>query len=176
MMKKISLSLLLIAALSIIVSSASLALFTATAANSSNSFASGTVTLGTPAGTAVNVTNIAPGDEGSGTYTVSYSGSLEAWLGVDISSSGDLFTCAGEDSLQVSITDGDSKVYDRNGANQVVGRVNDGDGATLTVAWNLPTDAGNGCQDKSASISVTFHAVQARNNTNGDNSGPDSWQ
>lgn len=174
MTKKISLSLLVIAVLSIMVSSASLALFTATTSNIDNSFASGDVTLDESTGTAIQVNNIAPGDSGSGTYSVTYVGSLDAWLGVDIASSGGLFTCDGANSLQVSISDG-ANSYALNGANQVVGLFDDGDDVTLTTSWSLPLAADDDCENQTASISLEFHAVQARNNTNATNNGPNSW-
>lgn len=170
--KRMSMSLLAIGVIALIVSAASFALFTATSNNVSNTFTSGTVTLGTAATTVVNMTNIAPGDTGSGTFSVEYTGSLSAWLGLDTSLSGTLTTCDGGGKFTVTIGGG---TYSATGSNQVIGAapVTTGTVTNLAVAWSLASNAGNDCQNKSAQLSMTVHAVQSSNNTTG--AGPTAW-
>lgn len=171
--KRVSLSLLAVGVISLVVSAASFALFTATTTNVDNTFTSGTVTLGTPSTNIVSVTNIAPGDSDSYTYEVEYTGSLDAWLGLDASISGDLTTCDGGGQFTVSISDG-VNTYGT-GVNQVLGEFATGGMVNLSLDWALALGAGNDCQAKSADVSLTVHAVQSKNNTNGTNTGPISW-
>lgn len=174
--KRLSMSLLAVGLISLVVSAATFALFSATTTNVNNTFTAGTVTLGTPATTLVNVTNIAPGDSGSGTYSVEYTGSLGAWLGLDTALSGDLTTCDGGGRFVVNISDG-ANAYSANAANQVIGAVpvSTGTVVTLTANWALALAAGNDCQADSAQLSMMVHAVQSANNTNGAGTGPISW-
>lgn len=172
MIKKIALSLVAIGLVSSLVGMASFALFSATAANQNNVFSSGTVTLGAPGGCANTYNNIAPGDTGTFTCSIQYTGSLDAWLGVDISATGDLNS--GADALTYTISDG-SKGYTANAANQVVGKVSSGTTSNLTANWSFPITAGNSYQGKQGQLALTFHAVQAKNNTNGANNGPVAW-
>lgn len=174
--KRLSMSLLAVGLISLVVSAATFALFSATTTNTNNTFTAGTVTLGTPSTTLVNVTNIAPGDSGSGTYSVEYTGSLDAWLGLDTALSGDLTSCDGGGHFVVNISDGVNS-YGANAMNQVIGAAPVATGAitNLTVNWALALAAGNDCQADSATLSMTVHAVQSRNNTNATNDGPISW-
>lgn len=174
MMKRISLSLLVIAALSILVTSASFALFTAQAGNQNNTFSSGEVTLGEPAGTAVNVENIVPGDSDSVTYSVEYIGNVPAWLGVEITTSGDLFTCDDGDKFDVTVSDG-TTTYALDGGILPIGIYNNGGSVTMTTSWDLDLEADDDCENRNASVSLEFYAVQAEHNTNGTNTGPVDW-
>jgi hypothetical protein len=174
-------------------------LFSDTATSSSNSLTSGTVTVGAGTGTTVTcaVTGIVPGDSSTGdasgskalaecAYSVKYTGSAPAYLGVD-----------------VSVTDGTTKLYsaDANGlqwlvkdaSNTYVSGYQYSDQASATqtltsgtpltnlllstapaatnhevlfkVDYLLPASAGNAYQGGQASISLTFHAVQSGNQT-----------
>lgn len=180
MLKRISLSMLAIAIVSALVTSASFALFTSTAANQNNNFATGDVTLGAPTGTQVNVTNLAPGDtsanhpSGAATYTVSYVGSLDAWVGVKIQSSGDLFTCDGG-KFTADVSDGTSSYAFDQADYQSLGEFSNGESVTLTTTWGLDILADDDCEDTSASIDIHIVAVQSRNNTNGAGDGPINW-
>lgn len=174
MFKKLAMSMLSIAAITALVAGGTFALFSAETGSQENTFTAGTVTLGTPSTTLINVTKIAPGDSGSATYTVTYTGSLQAWLGLTVTSTGDLFTCDDGDKYTYSITS-PGKTYDRNTANQVVGSFNQNDSVVFTLAGHLLSTAGNDCQGDSASISLQVKAVQARNNTNPTSTGPNSW-
>lgn len=163
---------------------ASFALFTSAAGNQSNTFAAGTVSLTKTAGTDMTFNNMAPGDTQSNSYTVSYSGSLPAWVGLDTSASGTLITPptgdtnATNDALQVTITDSNSKSFSDDQVNQLVygTPVNSGWTDTFTVTGALPSAAGNDDQGATGTVTLTAHSVQSANNTNADNSGPTSWQ
>lgn len=176
--KRLTLSLLAVAAISILVSGASFALFTASASNVDNTFTAGTVSLGSPSDNLVDLTNIAPGDTGNaGTYQITYTGSLDAWLGLDTSTSGAIF--GGATPLQVTISDG-TNTYSPNATNQVMGLFTNGQSVTLSVDYAMPLAADNSYQGASGTVSMMIHAVQAKNNsqdTDGDgvDDAPISW-
>lgn len=173
MLKKLTLSVLAVAMVAALASAATYALFTDTTTNTNNTFSAGTVKLGAPTTTLANVSDVAPGDSGSATYAVKYIGSLQAWEGLNASLSGTLSTCSGN-AFTLTISDG-AKSYTANGAQQVVGLVNQNDSKTFTVNWSLPMSADNTCQGASATITLSVQAVQAKNNTNAGNTGPLSW-
>lgn len=171
-MKRILLSLATVGALSALITGATFALFTASTENENNTFTAGTVRLGEVTGFTCDVStdNLAPGDSGECTVSVTYSGSLDAWIGVDYSVDGDLF--AGRDPMLVSFDGG----YDFEGA-YVLGKYSDGESATVTVEYHFPITAGNEYQGASGDIELSFKAVQARNNTKtvDGKEGPISW-
>jgi spore coat-associated protein N len=172
--KRISLSLLAIAMVSLVVSASSFALFSAQSSNVDNTFTAGTVTLANEADMLVDVSNIAPGDSGTaGTYAITYSGSLDAWIGIDASRSGDLFSCDGGGNFAVTLTDQDGNTYSTNAKNQVVGVYSTGEVLTLTANYALDLAAGNDCQGDGAQVAFHVKAVQFRNNDGG--TGPISW-
>lgn len=164
MFKKLALSLAAIAAVSSLIGMSTFALFSAQASNQNNTFSSGTVTLGSPSGCTNNFVNMAPGDTGAISCAISYTGSLDAWLGVDLSTSGDLF--GGATPLQISnITDSKyNNSYAQTGVNQLVGSVSNGDSVTLTADYTLPLLANNDYQGKQGTFGITFHAVQKAHN------------
>lgn len=176
--KRLSLSLLAIAAISLVVTAASWALFSATTSNVNNTFTAGTVTLDNPIGftCSTGTNNIAPGDSGSCSYSVTYTGSLDAWLGIDTALAGGLTTCDGGGHFNVIVSDG-TNAYSASGMNQVVGAapVSGGYTLNLTANWSLALAAGNPCQAESATLDLMVHAVQSRNNTNGAGTGPNAW-
>ncbi|HWI52180.1 MAG TPA: TasA family protein [Symbiobacteriaceae bacterium] len=181
MMKRLYLGLLAIAAIAVLTTVGSLALFSASATPETATYTAGTVTLGDPTTRLATVTGLAPGDTGSSTYTIQYTGNLSAWLGLDTSLSGDLTTCDGGGRLTVTITDANSNSYSSNASNQVIkgaagaiAPVAAGATKAFTVSYNLALAAGNACQGKSATISLTVKAVQSANNTD-PGVGPLSW-
>lgn len=151
-----------------------LALFNATTNETVNTFVTGSVRLGQPTSTLINITNMAPGDSGTKTYQVTYTGSLEAWIGLDTRLVGDLSTCDGGGRLNVSISDS-TKSYSANAAGQVVAKVASGSSLTFTVNYVLALGTNNPCQEKDAVLGLLVKAVQAANNTKPDNSGPLTW-
>jgi hypothetical protein len=130
-------------AVAALVAGASFGMFSATASSSTSTFSSGTVTLGQSASTTCSVSPLAPGagtSAGGGTptnatelqcsLTVSYSGNVPAWLGLDVSIAS---THAGSDpytgltgapglydgtatGLQVLIKDGTTTYMDSDGS------------------------------------------------------------
>lgn len=158
------------AALSALVTGATLSLFTDTAENNSNTFTAGTVDIDQVSTftCSVEADNLAPGDSGTCTVEVTYEGTLDAWLGVTASTSGDLF--GGANPLRVDLPAG----VDVDGI-RVLGQVSEGDTVVIEVDWEFPLEAGNEYQGKNGQVDLTVYAVQARNNTRNDGSGPISW-
>jgi len=171
-MKKILMSLATVGALSALITGASFALFTAQTENQNNTFTAGTVRLGSVTGftCGVNANNMAPGDSGSCTVKVTYTGSLEAWIGVDYEAEGDLFE--GDNPMTISLSGGNGATVD---GIYVLGKYSDGQEATVTVSYDFPAEAGNAYQEAEGEIELSFVAVQARNNTNDAGNGPISW-
>lgn len=165
-MKKIALSLASIGAASLLVTGASFALFTASTTNANNHFSAGTVTIGNLAGCGNTFNNIAPGDSGNFTCDVTYTGSLNAWLGLSTTFTGALTGCDGANSLQATITSG-AQTFINNTADQLIGNAPVAGSTTVSfdVAWNLPLAAGNACQNQSADLMLQVRAVQSKNNS-----------
>lgn len=167
--KRMALSLLAVGVTALIVSAASFALFSAQAVNNNNTFSAGTVTLGAVAGCSNTINNIAPGDTGSFNCSVTYTGSLSAWVGYNASITGDLTTCDGGGRFTAPMLN--------TGATPMVlgGIAGNGDSRMVTVNWNFALAAGNDCQGDGGTITVNFYAVQSANNTNGGGTGPNAW-
>ena len=175
------------------------ALFSATESNDPDSFTAGTVTVGLgAAGTTCNLAGMAPGDSSTGfgsgsasrtpcTYNVKYTGSLPAYVAVDVkvlNGSTSLFT-SDPSGLQfkigasggVSIVDGTQYTNAAGTATSIVAGTSvdnvlvktspatTGDEFTFTVDYALPTAAPNALQGGSATVQLTFHAVQSANQT-----------
>lgn len=151
------------------ISGGTFALFTSSATNSANSFAAGDLELidvtggGATATKAITVTNMAPGDSGTGTVSVKNDGSLDAWVKINqtasaASQTGSLFGNGG-----LSVT------YDSD-----VVLVGAGETVDFTVSYNLPSTAGNEFQNGTGQFDVVVQAVQAKNNTTG--AGPTAWE
>lgn len=170
-MKRFYLSLIAIAAIAALTAFGSLALFTAETTNTGNTFTAGTVTLSEVTETLVDVGPIAPGDSGTFDYNVTYTGNLEAWLGVTTTATGTLMTCDGN-KFELTINDGAVPI---NATKHVLGLYNATQSVSFDIAWNLPIATGNDCQGDSAQLSLQVFAVQAEHNTLNDNSGPISW-
>lgn len=159
-----------------------------------NSFTSGTLTLSSDVTGACSVTNMAPGDSPAAcTMGLSYSGSLDAYLAVDIlvetqAGSGGtvLYNPVGSNGLTVSIADNQgtpvtytvpatatacpgsapagSTCYELD--NELLGTSAFASGATDTISTSvtLPLAAGNGYEGGAAQVILTAHAVQSKNN------------
>lgn len=183
MTKKLTYSLLAVALITMLVSGATFALFTASTTNQSNTFTAGTVTLGTPTTTLIDIQNMAPGDSGTKTYSVAYTGSLDAFLGLDASVDGTLFDPAGGNPLRLTITNQASGTFfDSNVTHSIsdfqlngiwTGGANEA--TNLTINYALPLAAGNFYQGAEGTLTLTVHAVQAANNTQGTPPAPISW-
>lgn len=180
---------------------ATMALFNASETSATSAFTSGTVTVGLgAASTTCNVTAMTPGDSstnyGSGSatltpcdYKVKYTGSVAAYLAVDIS------VTAGSTPLYTATSSGlQMKVGVNGGANVMNGITYKNEAGTDTtmaagtpvtnillsttpaatndlttfnIDYLLPLLAPNALQGGSATITLTFHAVQAANQSVG---------
>ena len=174
------------------------ALFSDSLTNSADSFTAGTVTVGNgPTSTTCSVTELAPGDSSTGygsgsvdkvrcTFNVEYTGSLPAYLGVDVNllNGGTALYTGAADGLQMNIAaDGVPVITGTSFKNQSgvstpveagsavnnillsTTPVNTGETVTFTVDYLLPLAAPNSLQGGSASVQLTFHAVQSANQT-----------
>jgi spore coat-associated protein N len=158
------------------ISGGTFALFTASTTNSANHIAAGTVSLeGVTANGAVfsavtDVGNMAPGDVRTGTITVKNNGSLDAWVAIDsVTGNGDTFHKNGigdlfDGTTPVTLT-GDSKVV----------KLAPNAQETFNVTYSFPLGANDDYQGANGQVTVKVKAVQARNNTNGNGDGPNSW-
>lgn len=162
-MKRVYLSLATVAAIAAVTTAGSFALFTSETRNANNTFATGTVSIGDITGTAINVTNLAPGDTGSaGGLSVTYTGSIEAWIGVKATPSGDLF--AGATPLSVTVTaDGENVALD-SAWHALTNQYTNGANVPIGVDYEMPLAADNSYQGKTGEVHLEVKAVQARNN------------
>lgn len=189
--------LLALAAAGALTIGATFSLFSASDSSSASAFATGTVAvgLGDSASVTCNVTEMSPGDSSSGvatgsksldkcTYNVKYTGSLPAWLSVDVtvnSTGTNLYTAAAT-GLQFYVKNGSTSIID--GVNyKVVGGANTPVTSGVTVEhillnetpvqgpnsrsfdidYLLPLLAPNALQGGTTSIELTFNAVQSAN-------------
>ena len=88
MARRVGLLALIIGVAGAVVATTSFALFTSAAAPQKDTFTAGTVIIG-QASPPMNcvVQNIEPGDSGTCTYALTYSGSLNAWVGLNVQTS-----------------------------------------------------------------------------------------
>jgi hypothetical protein len=145
-------------------------LFTSSAGTQSNTFKSGTVTLTQNVSSApCAVTLAVPGDHGSCTLVVNYSGNVPAYIGLDVSASGALLSASNNDTngLHYTVTEGATD-YTAGGSNLLVSTTADTNGSshTFTVSWDIPSGTDNSFQSASATIDLTAHAVQSANQGN----------
>lgn len=173
------------------------ALFSATQTSDSNTFTTGSISvgLGTESVTC-DIPQIMPGDSSAGAasgsqdlatcvYDVRYTGNAPAWLAVDVLVTAgvpSLYT-GDVDGLQLGLSANDSLTLagnntflDQNGGSTsiVAGTVvenllisttpaEQGDAVTFDLDYLLPATAPNALQGASASVTLTFHAVQSDN-------------
>ncbi len=203
-------TLLSLVAASTLVTGVSFALFSASSPSQSGTFTSGSVVVGLGSGTSVqcNVSNQAPGDASTGypsgsgvanqlstqcTYFVTYTGSVSAWLAVDVAvadGTPSLYdgTAAG---LQLLVKDGSTTFIGSGvgaGGTSYTAQGGSTFGATLaspgtasdllvstspqagtftdefTIDYHLPIPSSNANIGGSSTVTLTFHAVQAGNN------------
>lgn len=173
------------------------ALYSATETSATNTFNSGTVTVGLGAtSTTCTISNMVPGDSSSGfgsgsqaltqcNYKVKYTGSASAWLAVDVAVN------AGSTPLYTATTDGLQMLVKTSGGltlfNNTTYKNPAGTDTTLAagstasnlllsaspavaddtfqfnIDYLLPLLSPNTTQGGSASVTLTFHAVQSGN-------------
>jgi predicted ribosomally synthesized peptide with SipW-like signal peptide len=186
-----------IAAAGAIVVGTTNALYSATQTSSSNTFNSGTVTVGLGStSTTCAITNMVPGDSSTGygtgsgaltqcNYKVKYTGSASAWLAVDVAVNAGvtpLYTGTG-DGLQVLVkTSGGTTLVNNttyknpSGVDTLLSAGSTASNLLLSTSpavandefqfnidYLLPLLSPNSTQGGSASVTLTFHAVQSGN-------------
>lgn len=173
------------------------AVFRDSETNTADTFASGTVKVGLGStSTTCVVTELAPGDSSAGfgsgsasrtacTYKVKYTGSLPAYLGVDVdvtNGSTPMYTgLASGLQLNIATSAGASIMsgtsYKSSGGSSVAVAAASpvqnilvqtapavtNDEVTFTVEYLLPFTAPDSLQASSSSVQLTFHAVQSAN-------------
>ena len=181
MNKRWALAILLLVTTTLLVGTVTYALFQASTGtdNLPITFTMGTVNLQAVAETSFTVSGLSPGGEvQAGSFPVTYTGTLEAWLGLDITVAGDLF--AGDTPcLAVVAVSGPElqKLAEYSpGSDQVVAAVENEDSYTVDIFCYMPQSAGPEYVGKSGTVTVLVKAVQASHNTNENHSGPLVWE
>ena len=134
---------------------ASFALFSATGNAQSNTFAAGTVSLGSATSVPIDLGNMAPGDTAQSSYSITYSGSLPAFLLVKVSHVGTglgLALGAGADSNGTCII-GSGQDGTTNGGNWCTTTE---DASTLDGTYLIPVDYWGQYYDSSSTASIYF--------------------
>ncbi|WP_068606804.1 TasA family protein [Paenibacillus swuensis] len=160
--KQLGLAMVTTALGATLVAGGSFALFTSSAQNTGNTFASGTVkvSLDKPEGTKYfDISNIAPGDNGSTQLTVTNGGSLELRYDLAQNLTGDL--AWGTDGVKITIKDSAGNVIVPGDNNRVLAPAAS---EVLTVKWELPLAADDRYQNKTAQLGLTVNAEQTKNN------------
>lgn len=174
--KRIALSLASVGMVGALTAATSFALFSSATNNTENTFAAGTVSLQGPASYSCDIVNIAPGDSNANacSYSVTYTGSLDAWIGLTTSESGALF--AGATPMTASVTDSNGTSFSANAADQVVGNESPNWTDTFNIGYSFQPTADNSYQAATGGVNIQIEAVQSANNTNAASTGPNSWQ
>jgi spore coat-associated protein N len=164
--KKMGMALASTALGAMLIGGGTFALFTSTANNSGNTFTAGTleVSAGNVAVySGATFSNLAPGDSGDATLTVTNTGSLDAFVKIDdiINESGGLFD-GGANQLQITY-DTATKVAPAGGT------------ATFDIHYYFPLDADDSYEGDTGSFDIKVKAVQVRNNDADNNGEPDRW-
>jgi len=168
-MKKINSGLIVAFVLTMIgallVGGATVALFTDTAENTDNEFAAGTLQVALDKqGDAkyFDLSNIAPGDSGSATVTVSNNGSLELrYKFNDLEKTGYLVV-GGDHSIVFTLKNGDQVL--ETGENGTFLILEPNQSQDITVEWQMPMDAGNDYQGETGTVGISVYAEQTANN------------
>lgn len=164
--KKISGAVVATALGAALIGGGSYALFSDTAVNAGNTFTTGGVTIedvtNNPAIKAtLYYANLAPGDSETYQVKIKNTDTLDAWVKVsEVTKTGVLFSGANqlvipENTEEILIPAGKERVFN--------------------FSYEFPQDAGNEYQGAEGEMTINFQAVQAKNNTKNDNSGPISW-
>jgi predicted ribosomally synthesized peptide with SipW-like signal peptide len=193
-----------IGAVATLVAGVTFGLFSATESSGANTFTVGTVSvgLGTPASVTCNITSMMPGDSSAGapigsnadttcTYNVKYTGTVGAYLGVDIAiTDGSTALYDGTATgLQLYLKDGTPTTYVTSTA-PTAGTTYKQEGGTpaslpatgvsdllvsttpaatntavdFSLDYALPIASTNAYQGGTATVTLTFHAVQSADN------------
>ncbi|WP_308637802.1 TasA family protein [Paenibacillus silvisoli] len=142
------------------------AIFTANAANTNNTFATGSVVINLDLQDDANgggpkyfaIPNMAPGDSGNKTITITNNGTLQLRYDIATTLTGPL--SEGATPLTVTLYKGDQVITP--GDNNIV--LNPGQSTTLKAVYALPLAANNDYQGDSAEWGITVNAEQTKNN------------
>jgi hypothetical protein len=180
-----------VAAVATLVAGTTFGLFSSTQAGSANTFATGTVTVGNPVSTVCAVTNMVPGDDSAGytpqltgitdgtfaacKFSVKYSGSAPAYIGLSTAQSGNLpllwqvAQSATDVSQPGAFANGSGVINSNSAASPLYVATDAGGDNTVYTFWvdyALPstytTQVNTG-----ASLTLTVEAVQSGNNGDG---------
>lgn len=161
--KKLAMAVATTTAGAAIMAAGSFALFTSSATNTGNTFASGTlkISMDKPDQTKYfDIKDMAPGDSGSAKVTVKNEGTLQLRYDIAQALAGDL--AAGANGLAVTIKDKNDVVITPGADNNRV--LDPGATEVLTVEYALPIGAENEYQGKQATLGLTVNAEQTKNN------------
>jgi predicted ribosomally synthesized peptide with SipW-like signal peptide len=160
MKTKMLMSMLVIALAAALVGGATMALFTDTATNPTNTFTAGEVdvTVGTTTLPLHVPGNMAPGDTVTGSFVVDNDGTLALKYSVTAVASGPLFNvqgnAPGNTPAELTITGG--------GTGTLAADTGTG---TVTFSVYLPITAGNQFQNDAGNVAFTVYAVQDAHTT-----------
>ncbi len=160
-MKKLNtgifLAILLIVTGALLIGGTSHALFTHTAESTDNVFLSGnlSVRIDREHGSGYfDISNLLPGDRGSNTITISNPGNLTLSYRIGLTLTGKL--AEGLHPLEITIRDAEGNPISPNSQRPLAP---DGE-EKLTIIWQMPLEAGNEYQGKTAQMSVSVQASQ----------------
>ncbi|GAB4259526.1 TasA family protein [Thermincola ferriacetica] len=162
MKKRIALSFMMIALVATLVGGATFAYFTNSASNVGNTFTAGTLAIladDQETTTSFNVTNMAPGDNGSDTVVVKNNGSLALKYNMTLVTNGELFV--GNNPVVITVKDSNGTEISDLSAYRTLAS---GAQETLTIEYSFPSDAGDEYQGDTGSFSLTFNATQTNAN------------
>lgn len=151
-----------------VVAGGTFALFTEQVTNANNQFTAGNVNVTDVTGGTSAVANavtgfLLPGDHGTAKVSVKNTGNVPAWVrlaGIE-NTSGGLFQ--GAKPLTIDIHSGSAKLLAPNETYQ------------FDVDYDFPLAADNSYENATGKFDIKVEAVQAENNTNAAQSGPNSW-
>jgi Camelysin metallo-endopeptidase len=178
-----------VGAVATLVAGVTFGFFSASQGSSTSNFATGTVSIGSPANTVCSITNMVPGDNSVGytpdnpnrtnaklahcVFSVTYTGSVPAYIGLSTSLNTGAGTLAS--ALQWEISDGVASytsggTINTNSASNPLYVATDAGGSntvhTFTVDYALP-DSVTSQTLTAAALSMTVYAVQQGNNGTG---------
>ncbi|MBP0725113.1 SipW-dependent-type signal peptide-containing protein [Bacillus sp. RG28] len=166
--KKIALAMGGTALAASMVAGGTFALFTSQVSNTGNTFAAGNVSIqDTTGGKVYNVNGttgfLVPGDNGTSYLKVKNNGNVASWVHLASveNKNGGLF--AGSKPVTLDIHDGNAQL------------LAPGEEKSFAVNYNFDINADNSYENATGTFDIKVQAVQAKNNTKTDNSGPSSW-
>lgn len=162
--KKLFFTFVLISIGALLIGGSSVAWFTSTAENTQNTFQSGTlkIELDREQGNYYfDLTNIAPGDQGTQTLVISNTGSLTLFYQISYTMRGDL--AGGKHPLEIQFLNDKEEIIDLDLQRELAR----GHEETLMIAWEMPQEAGNEYQAGTAQFDLLVNASQVNHGSAG---------